>query len=274
MTIGRLSGSGGYCAVLRDITQSRYAEDELRKAKKDAESASSHKSDFLARVSHEIRTPLNAIIGFSDLISQERFGPTGHPRYVEYAHDISKSGRHVLDIVNDLLDISKIEAGQQELDFQSVNLNNEINEALSIMQQIANENRVVTRSSLPSDVPNVVADQRSIRQILLNVLSNSIRFTPAGGQIVVSTSLEANGHVLLRIRDNGIGMSRAELERAMQPFGQVGQETVQRGEGTGLGLPLTRAMTEANRAMFDIISSPGDGTLVTINFPPQRVLAE
>lgn len=274
MTIGRLAGSGGYCAVLRDITQSRYAEDELRKAKQDAESASSHKSDFLARVSHEIRTPLNAIIGFSDLISQERFGPAGHPRYIEYAHDISKSGRHVLDIVNDLLDISKIEAGQQELDFQSVSLNNEINESLSIMQQIANENRVVTRSNLPSDVPNVVADQRSIRQILLNILSNSIRFTPAGGQIVVSTSLEANGHVLLRIRDNGIGMSRTELERAMQPFGQVGHETRQRGEGTGLGLPLTRAMTEANRAKFDIISSPGEGTLVTINFPPQRVLTE
>lgn len=274
MTIGRLAGSGGYCAVLRDVTQSRHAEDELRTAKRDAESASSHKSDFLARVSHEVRTPLNAIIGFSDLISQERFGPAGHPRYVEYAHDISKSGRHVLDIVNDLLDISKIEAGQQELDFQSVNLNNEINEALSIMQQIANENRVVTRSSLPTDVPNVVADQRSIRQILLNVLSNSIRFTPAGGQIVVSTSLEASGHVLLRVRDNGIGMSRTELERAMQPFGQVGQETRQRGEGTGLGLPLTRAMTEANRAKFDIISSPGEGTLVTINFPPQRVLAE
>lgn len=274
MTIGRLAGSGGYCAVLRDITQSRYAEDELRKAKQEAEAANSHKSDFLARVSHEIRTPLNAIIGFADLISQERFGPTGHPRYVEYAHDISKSGRHVLDIVNDLLDISKIEAGQQELDFQSVNLNIEINEALSIMQQIANENRVVTRSSLPSDVPNVVADQRSIRQILLNILSNSIRFTPAGGQIVVSTSLENDGHVLLRIRDNGIGMTRAELERAMQPFGQVGQETRQRGEGTGLGLPLTRAMTEANRAKFDIVSSPGEGTLVTINFPPQRVLAE
>lgn len=274
MTIGRLAGSGGYCAVLRDITQSRHAEDELRNAKRDADTASSHKSDFLARVSHEIRTPLNAIIGFSDLISQERFGPAGHPRYVEYAHDISKSGRHVLDIVNDLLDISKIEAGQQELDFQSVNLNNEINEALSIMQQIANEKRVVTRSSLPSDVPNVVADQRSIRQILLNVLSNSIRFTPAGGQIVVSTSIEASGHVLLRVRDNGIGMSRTELERAMQPFGQVEQETRQRGEGTGLGLPLTKAMTEANRAMFDIISSPGEGTLVTINFPPQRVLAE
>lgn len=274
MTMGRLSGSEGYCAVLRDISQTKYVEEELQSAKSEAESASSHKSDFLARVSHEIRTPLNAIIGFSDLIAQERFGPAGHPRYNEYAHDIGKSGRHVLDIVNDLLDISKIESGQQDLDFQAVALNDEVVEALSLMQQIANENRVIVRSSLPADVPSVVADKRSIKQILLNILSNSIRFTPAGGQIVVSSSLEPSGHVMLRIRDNGVGMSRVELERAMQPFGQVGQETRQRGDGTGLGLPLTRAMTEANRANFDIVSAPGEGTLVTINFPPQRVLAE
>jgi PAS domain S-box-containing protein len=274
MTMGRLSGTGGYCAVLRDISHAKHTEEELQSAKSEAESASSHKSDFLARVSHEIRTPLNAIIGFSDLIAQERFGPVGHPRYHEYAHDISKSGRHVLDIVNDLLDISKIEAGQQDLDFQAVSLNDEITESLSLMQQIANENRVIVRSSLPSNVPSVVADKRSIKQILLNILSNSIRFTPAGGQIVVSSSLEASGNVLLRIRDNGVGMNRAELERAMQPFGQVGHETRQRGEGTGLGLPLTRAMTEANRANFDIVSAPGEGTLVTINFPPQRVLTE
>lgn len=274
MTMGRLTGTDGYCAVLRDISHAKHTEEELQSAKSEAESASSHKTDFLARVSHEIRTPLNAIIGFSDLIAQERFGPVGHPRYHEYAHDISKSGRHVLDIVNDLLDISKIEAGQQDLDFQAVSLNDEITESLSLMQQIANENRVIVRSSLPSNVPSVVADKRSIKQILLNILSNSIRFTPAGGQIVVSSSLEASGNVLLRIRDNGVGMNRAELERAMQPFGQVGQETRQRGEGTGLGLPLTRAMTEANRANFDIVSAPGEGTLVTINFPPQRVLTE
>lgn len=274
MTMGRLSGSDGYCAVLRDISHAKHTEEELQSAKSQAESASSHKSDFLARVSHEIRTPLNAIIGFSDLIAQERFGPVGHPRYNEYAHDISKSGRHVLDIVNDLLDISKIEAGQQDLDFQAVSLNDEITESLSLMQQIANENRVIVRSSLPANVPSVVADKRSIKQILLNILSNSIRFTPAGGQIVVSSSLEASGNVLLRIRDNGVGMNRSELERAMQPFGQVGHETRQRGDGTGLGLPLTRAMTEANRANFDIVSAPGEGTLVTINFPPQRVLTE
>ncbi|MEP3199791.1 MAG: ATP-binding protein [Lentilitoribacter sp.] len=274
MTMGRLSGSDGYCAVLRDISHAKHTEEELQSAKSQAESASSHKTDFLARVSHEIRTPLNAIIGFSDLIAQERFGPVGHPRYNEYAHDISKSGRHVLDIVNDLLDISKIEAGQQDLDFQAVSLNDEITESLSLMQQIANENRVIVRSSLPTNVPSVVADKRSIKQILLNILSNSIRFTPAGGQIVVSSSLEASGNVLLRIRDNGVGMNRSELERAMQPFGQVGHETRQRGDGTGLGLPLTRAMTEANRASFDIVSAPGEGTLVTINFPPQRVLTE
>ena len=273
MTMGRLNSSNGYCAVIRDITQWKRTEEELRNAKRAAETANAHKTDFLARVSHEIRTPLNAIIGFSDMMAGERFGPIGHSRYIEYATDIGRSGRHVLDIVNDLLDISKIEAGEMDLDFASVGLNEAITEAVSLVQPQANSQRVIIRTALSQAVPNVVADLRSIKQIALNILSNAIRFTPSGGQIVVSTSYESNGSVVLRIRDTGVGMTRSELEQAMKPFRQVSTNSRKRGDGTGLGLPLTKAMVDANRATFSINSAPNEGTLVEITFPSQRVLA-
>ncbi|MBB4348617.1 PAS domain S-box-containing protein [Rhizobium cellulosilyticum] len=273
MTIGRLTSSNGYCAVIRDITQWKRTEDELRTAKRAAETANAHKSEFLAHVSHEIRTPLNAIIGFADMMASERLGPVGHPRYIEYSNDIGRSGRHVLDIVNDLLDISKIEAGELDLDFVAVGLDETVSEAVSLVQPQANGQRVIIRTALSQAVPQVVADLRSIKQIVLNILSNAIRFTPSGGQIVVSTAYETNGSVVLRIRDTGIGMNRAELELAMKPFRQVAGASRKRGDGTGLGLPLTKAMVDANRANFAITSVPNEGTLVEITFPSQRVLA-
>ena len=273
MTIGRLSASNGYCAVIRDITQWKRTEEDLKSAKRAAETANAHKSEFLARVSHEIRTPLNAIIGFSDMMAIEHFGPIGHPRYVEYANDIARSGRLVLDIVNDLLDISKIEAGEMELEFTAVGLNDAISEAVSLVQPQAQAQRVIIRTAFSETVPDVVADLRSIKQIVLNILANAIRFTHAGGQIVVSTAYETNGSVVLRIRDTGIGMTRAELEQAMKPFRQVTPGARKRGDGTGLGLPLTKAMVDANRASFTIQSAPNEGTLVEITFPSPRVLA-
>ncbi|OWV92153.1 PAS domain-containing sensor histidine kinase [Rhizobium sp. R635] len=274
MTMGQLTSSNGYCAVIRDITQWKRTEDELRNAKGAAETANAHKTDFLARVSHEIRTPLNAIIGFSDMMAGERFGPIGHPRYIEYANDIGRSGRHVLDIVNDLLDISKIEAGEMDLDFAAVGLNEAVSEAVALVQPQANGQRVIIRTALSHSVPDVVADLRSIKQIALNILSNAIRFTPSGGQIVVSTSYEGNGSVVLRVRDTGVGMTRSELDQAMKPFRQVSStQSRHRGDGTGLGLPLTKAMVDANRAIFSINSAPNEGTLVEITFPSQRVLA-
>ncbi len=274
MTIGRLKSTNGYCAVIRDITQWKRTEEDLRNAKRAAETANAHKTDFLARVSHEIRTPLNAIIGFADMMATERFGPIGHPRYIEYSNDVVRSGRHVLDIVNDLLDISKIEAGQMDVDFKAVALNETIAEAVSLVQPQANNQRVIIRTALSQSVPPVVADLRSIKQILLNILSNAIKFTPSGGQIVVSTAYEPNGSVVLRVRDTGIGMTRSELEQAMKPFRQVSASSSRvRGDGTGLGLPLTKAMVDANRANFSITSTPNEGTLVEISFPSQRVLA-
>lgn len=273
MTIGRLPAKNGYCAVLRDITQWKRAEEELTQARSQAERASSQKTEFLARVSHEIRTPLNAIIGFSELMMDEKFGPIGNDRYRDYLRDINRSGNHVLDLVNDLLDISKIEAGQQEMSYEAVSLNDTLSESVALMQPQANRERVIIRSSFASGLPEVVADLRTIRQIALNLLSNAIRYTPAGGQVIVSTAYETTGEVVLRFRDTGIGMSSAEIEQALKPFKQINAIKRPRGDGTGLGLPLTKAMVEANRARFTITSTPGEGTLVEITFPSTRVLA-
>ncbi|BCG96983.1 PAS domain S-box protein [Mesorhizobium sp. 131-2-1] len=274
MTIGRLPSDSGFCAVVRDITQWKRAEEDLTQARAVAERASSQKTDFLARISHEIRTPLNAIIGFSELMVDEKFGPVANDRYRDYLRDINRSGNHVLDLVNDLLDISKIEAGQQEMDYEAVSLNDTLAETVAMMQPQANRERVIIRSSFASRLPEVVADLRSVRQIALNVLSNAIRYTQAGGQVIVSTAYETSGDVVMRVRDTGIGMSQAEIEQALKPFKQINALKRGRGDGTGLGLPLTKAMVEANRARFSITSTPGEGTLVEVAFPSTRVLAE
>ncbi|GGD06334.1 histidine kinase dimerization/phospho-acceptor domain-containing protein [Aureimonas glaciei] len=274
ITIGRLSGERGWCVVIRDIAHWKRIEEDLVNARRQAEAASLHKSRFLANISHELRTPLNAIIGFADVMASECFGPIGNERYIEYLGDIKRSGHHVLDLVNDLLDISKIEAGKLDLAFEAVSLNEVIAEVVSLMQPQANRERVIVRSNLPSSVPPVVADRRTMRQIALNLIANAIRFTPAGGQIIASTTYTADGEVLLRFRDSGIGMSEREIDIALTPFQQVHPPGATRGEGTGLGLPLTKAMVEANRANFAISSAPGEGTLVEIAFPSQRVLAD
>ena len=224
-------------------------------AKRQAEKASSAKSDFLAKISHEIRTPLNAIIGFSEVMMEERFGPIGNERYREYLKDIHASGGHLLSLINDLLDLSKIEAGKLELTFTSVALNDLTQQCVAIMQPQANRERIIIRTSLPPALPQVVADARSVRQIVLNLLSNSIKFTGAGGQVIVSTALNDNGEVVLRVRDTGVGMSEKDHRdraRAVPAARDLGA----RGGGTGLGLPLTKALAEANRASFHLKSAP------------------
>ena len=274
MTVGRIADdSQKFCAVFRDITQWKRAEEELLESKRKAEQSNSAKSDFLAKISHEIRTPLNAIIGFADVMREERFGPIGNERYREYLKDIQTSGAHLISLINDLLDLSKIEAGKLDLSFASVDLNDIARQCMAIMQSQANRERIIIRTSLMPELPQVVADVRSIRQIVLNLLSNSIKFTPPGGQVIVSTQRAESGEVLLRVRDTGVGMTEAEIAAMLEPFRQLSTTGRITGAGSGLGLPLTKALTEANLASFSIKSNPNGGTLAEISFPSTRVLA-
>ena len=273
MSMGRIGEDAGkLCAVFRDVTPWKKVENELLSAKRRAENASAAKSDLLAKISHEIRTPLNAIIGFSEVMMQERFGPMVNDRYRDYAKDIHASGGHLMSLINDLLDLSKIEAGKLELSLDKVSLNDLAQQCVALMQPQANRERIVIRSSLPPGLPQVTADARSVRQIALNLLSNSIKFTEAGGQVIVSTALSDSGHVALRVRDNGIGMSEKDIATALEPFRQLETTIPGRAGGTGLGLPLTKALAEANRARFQIKSSPGEGTLVEVTFPVAQSL--
>ncbi len=225
--------------------------------------------DFLAKVSHEVRTPLNSIIGFTELMLQERFGPIGNQRYTGYVEDIHQSGLYALSLLNDLLDISKIEAGKFELNFTAVDVTEIVEDCAGSLQPLAKRARIVLRTSLAPDLPTVVADPRRLKQILLNLLTNAIKFTKEGGQVIVSGTL-VDGELRIRVRDNGVGMTRDEIAFAMQPFHQL--DTAPRQQtGTGLGLPVTKALVDANRARLVLSSEPGVGTSADVIFPADRL---
>ncbi len=274
ITMGRIEGGEKLCVVLRDVTAWKHTAEELTDARQTAEKASIAKSEFLAKISHEIRTPLNAIIGFSEVMMDERFGPIGNERYRQYLKDIHASGGHLISLLNDLVDLSKIEAGKLDLTFASVSLNDLTQQCVAIMQQQASRDHVIVRTSLSANLPQIIADARSVRQIALNLLSNSIKFTGAGGQVIVSTALTDDQEVVLRVRDTGTGMSEKDLETALEPFRQVATVAHWSSSGTGLGLPIIKALVEANHARFRIASEVGSGTLVEVAFPTTRVLAQ
>jgi PAS domain S-box-containing protein len=273
MTIARI-GTDKFSAVFRDATQRKQTEDDLRNAKRESQRAGAAKAEFLAKVSHEIRTPLNAITGFAEVIMAERFGPIGNERYREYIKDIHNAGTHLVAMLNDLLDLSKVESGRIDLNFANVNLNELTRQCVGIMQPQANRARIIIRTSLTPTLPRVVADERSLRQIVLNLLSNSIRFTGPGGQVIVSTVFSDAQEAVLRVRDTGVGMSEKDIQAALEPFQQTATSGSWGSGGTGFGLPLTKALAEANRANFSIKSAPNAGTLVEIGFPPSRIVAD
>jgi PAS domain S-box-containing protein len=270
LTLGRIGPSEAphFCALIRDLTREREAERRLIAARDAAEAASAAKTDFLAQVSHEIRTPLQAILGFAEVMMEERFGPVGNERYKDYLKDIHASASHVTSLADDLLDLSKIEAGRLELVFAAVDANSVIRECVSLMQPQAARERVIMRISLHDRLPRVMVDERSLKQIMLNLMSNAVKFNEPGGQVIVSTAVDAAGQAVIRVRDTGVGMSENEVGLALAPFGQV-RKAGAKG-GAGLGLPLTKALVEANKAEFSIKSRREQGTLIEIAFPNVR----
>ena len=270
MTIGRIGAheADRFCAVLRDITPWKKAEEELLAAKRQAERANAQKSEFLTKVSHEIRTPLNAIIGFAEVMMEERFGPVGSPRYKDYLRDIHVSGGHLVGLVDDLVDIARIESGGVKLDPTPVDLNEIAQQAAVLLQPQASREHVIIRASLGRAVPTVMADRRSVRQIMTALTANAVKLSRPGGQVIVATAVTDLGQAVIRVRDAGAGMSKQELASALEPFRPLGG-----GEGRGLALPLARALAEANEAVLTLSSEPGQGTLAEVTFPAARVLA-
>jgi signal transduction histidine kinase len=232
-------------------------------------SAAARRVEFLAKVSHEVRTPLNSIIGFTELMLGERLGPIGNPRYKGYVEDIHHSGLYALSLLNDLLDISKIEAGKFDLNFTAVDVPELVEDCAGSLQPLVKRARIVLRTSLTPGLPSVVADPRRLKQILLNLLTNAIKFTKEGGHVIVSGRM-IDGELRLRVSDNGVGMTKDEIAFAMQPFNQL--DTAPRKQsGTGLGLPVTKALVDANRARLVLSSDPGVGTSADVIFPAERL---
>ena len=260
--------------IARDISDQRRAEAALRQAKEQAELANRTRSQFLANMSHELRTPLNAIIGFSEIIADEAFGPAGQPLYTEYARDIRDGGCHLLRVINDILDYSKVEEGKMEL-YEDIGDVAEIL-AASIRVVIGRAESADVRITLEiqENLPHVLVDAMKLKQVLLNLLSNAVKFTARGGCITVSAAAASDGGLDIAVADTGIGMTKAEIDMALEPFTQVESDLSRRYEGTGLGLPITNSLVELHGGRLLIASTPGVGTRVTVHLPVSRILRQ
>ena len=273
MTIGRTRPGGPrFFAIFRDLSQTKKGEGDLVQAKRQAERATSAKADILGRISHEVRMPLNAIIGFADVMIEERFGALGNERYVEYMKDIRASGQRVIAIIDDLLDLSRIESGKMELSFASQDLNSMVEQCVAVMQPQANRERIIIRTSLAHALPTVKADARALRQIAMNLIGNSIHLANAGGQVIVSTATTDFGDIVLRVRDTGHGLNDNEIAAAMAPF-RTSDVSDQTADGSVVNLSLTKALVEANRAQFHIKTAPHSGTLIEVVFSHASAIA-
>ncbi len=244
-----------------------------RKAMLDAQAANRAKTEFLANMSHELRTPLNAIIGFSDMMKSRMLGPTSGDKFLEYAKDINDSGQHLLELINDILDLAKIESGKLELHEQTIDVGRITKTCLILIKERADEGCLSVHDRLPSDAPTLRADERKFKQIMINLLSNAVKFTPEGGEIVVEGQVDADRSFAIKVSDTGIGIAREDIWKAMAPFMQVESDLGRKFEGTGLGLSLTKALVELHGGTLTIDSEVGVGTTVTVRFPADRVIA-
>jgi signal transduction histidine kinase len=237
-----------------------------------AENANKAKSAFLANMSHELRTPLNAIMGFSEVMKDEHLGPMDNLRYLGYAGDIHNSGRYLLGIINDILDLSKIEAGKMTLEAaEEFPLCDALENSLNMVSTLGEKFGVRIRRELPPPHVRLLAVERMIRQIMINLVGNAIKFTPAGGHVTVGGYHLGDGGFAVTVQDSGIGMTEAEIARALTPFGQIENKMTATHNGTGLGLPLAKAMLELHGGTLEIASAPGSGTRIVLNFPASRI---
>jgi cell cycle sensor histidine kinase DivJ len=253
-------------AVTRDISERKAHERELIEARDLAESASRAKTSFLANMSHELRTPLNAIIGFSEVMTREMFGPVGSPKYLEYSRLIHESGGHLLELINGILDMSKIEAGKFELYEELFDLEEVASAALRFVKLQAERSGVALKLIVAPTARTIFADKRAVKQVLINLLTNGVKFTPRGGDVKVQAIRDARG-IELSVADSGVGISPRDLAKLGQPFEQVEGEHVRSKEGTGLGLALVKAFAAMHGGEATLESVLGEGTTVRVRLP-------
>lgn len=258
--------------VFHDITERTLARQALQAAKDEAESANKAKSYFLANVSHELRTPLNAVIGYSEVLRDEIFGPMDHAKYHEYSKDIHASGEHLLNLIEDILDLSKIETGNIVVEENEIDIRTLIDDAVRIAAPAVQSGKFDLSVNIAADFPPVLADEVRLRQVLLNLLSNAFKFTPDGGAIVILADINDRGEPEFRVRDSGIGIAEADIAHVMVPFGRVQEPINENERGTGLGLPLSKSLIEMHGGTFGISSEPGVGTEVKFTLPAYRAI--
>jgi signal transduction histidine kinase len=286
----RPTSEGGFVSIRSDITAQKTREidlqaaktelegltdsllaatDDLRRAREKAEDANRFKSNFLAQMTHELRTPLNAVIGFSELIQEEIYGPIQPPRYREYAELIGDSGKHLLALINDVLDLSKIEAGQMEVSVERLDTEALAHRAAGMFAKMAADRGLNLECRALPRCPVMHGDERLTNQIVFNLLSNAMKFTPEGGTVALEIGNATTGGVDVVVYDTGIGMSKAEIAKALRPYGQIGSDLAKSADGTGLGLPLVKSLLELHNGNLKIESTKGRGTRMTAHFPWQ-----
>jgi len=260
--------------TMYDVTERRNAERALIQAKEQADFANRSKSEFLANMSHELRTPLNAIIGFSEIIKDQLFGPVGQPQYIEYAGDIYDSGELLLSLINDILDMSKIEAGKRTLTESMIDVERVVHSAVRLVASRAKLGKLRLDIHIPPDLPLLRGEERAIKQIVTNLLTNAIKFTPEGGTVTLEARTDGFGRMAIVISDTGIGIAPEDISIALAPFGQIESALSRKNQGTGLGLPLTKALVELHDGVLDLHSEVGHGTTVTVLLPANRVFSK